>query len=92
MFPDRLLGNLTLVTQSFNSKVSNCAFETKLPEFREQSVLMLNKDIAKEKNWNELNIEKRGARLAKEALEIWPTPTAMAATQAEAVGGILQSI
>jgi hypothetical protein len=75
------LGNLTLVTQSFNSKVSNCAFATKLPEFREQSVLMLNKDIAKEKTWNELDIEKRGARLSREALEIWPTPAAMAATQ-----------
>jgi hypothetical protein len=71
------LGNLTLVTQSFNSTVSNCAFDTKKPEFREQSVLMLNKDIAKEKIWNEVKIEERGARLSKEALAIWPTPAAM---------------
>jgi Protein of unknown function (DUF1524)/Protein of unknown function DUF262 len=86
------LGNLTLVTQSFNSKVSNCAFETKLPEFTEQSVLMLNKDIAKEKTWNELDIEKRGARLAKEALKIWLTPAAMAEIQTEVVGNVLRSI
>ena len=70
------LGNLTLVTQSFNSMVSNCAFDTKRPEFREQSVLMLNKDIAKERIWNEAKIEERASRLSKEALAIWPAPGA----------------
>jgi Protein of unknown function (DUF1524) len=72
------LGNLTLVTQSFNSMVSNCAFDTKRPEFRERSVLMLNKDVAKEKIWNEPKIEERGSRLSKEALAIWPAPATTA--------------
>jgi Protein of unknown function (DUF1524) len=72
------LGNLTLVTQSFNSMVSNCAWDTKRPEFREQSVLMLNKDIAKEKIWNESKIEERGSRLSKDALAIWPARAAAA--------------
>ena len=74
------LGNLTLVTQSFNSRVSNRAFDSKRPEFRDQSVLMLNKDIAQEEIWNESKIEERGARLAKEALSIWPTPAAAGPT------------
>ena len=42
------IGNLSLVTPSFNSKLSNRGFEVKKTEFADQSILMLNKDIAKE--------------------------------------------
>ena len=47
------IGNLSLVTPSFNSKLSNKGFEIKRTEFAEQSLLMLNKDIAKETDWDE---------------------------------------
>ena len=68
------VGNLTLVTPSFNSKVSNNGFETKRAEFADQSVLMLNKDIAKETDWDERKIEMRSERISVLAREIWPVP------------------
>ncbi len=74
---DRLkhsVGNLTLVTTSFNSKVSNKGFETKRVQFADQSILMLNKDIARESNWDEGRIEGRSERISELAKEIWPVP------------------
>ncbi|GAF83346.1 unnamed protein product, partial [marine sediment metagenome] len=68
------VGNLTLVTPSFNSKLSNKGFTTKRAEFSEQSILMLNKDIAKEEEWDEHKIEVRSARIAEIAKEVWPFP------------------
>ena len=75
---DRLkhsVGNLSLVTPSFNSKLSNKGFEVKKTEFADQSVLMLNKDIAKETEWDEQRIEMRSKRISDLAKEIWPIPT-----------------
>ena len=63
-----------MVTQSFNSKVSNEPFPKKLPEFKSQSVLMLTKDFVVETDWNEVNIENRGKSLAALALDVWPRP------------------
>src|SRR5690606_29679023 len=54
------LGNLTLVTQSFNSGVSNLAFPVKRQEFEDQSILMLTKDFVKKSAWGEDDIEIRG--------------------------------
>ena len=69
------VGNLTLVTPSFNSTVRNSGFEIKRTAFADQSVLMLNKDIAKETEWDEEKIEMRSERISKLAKEIWPVPT-----------------
>jgi hypothetical protein len=68
------LGNLTLVTQSFNSAVSNLAFEVKRREFEDQSVLMLTKDFMKKDKWAEADIEVRGKILASHAKQIWNAP------------------
>lgn len=68
------LGNLTLVTQSFNSGVSNLAFETKRQEFDDQSILMLTKDFVKKPKWNEDEIGNRGKALFKHAKRIWSAP------------------
>ena len=68
------IGNLSLVTPSFNSKLSNKGFEVKRIEFAEQSVLMLNKDIAKETDWDEQKIEIRSRHISELAKEIWPIP------------------
>lgn len=65
------LGNLTLVTQSFNSGVSNYGFEIKRKEFEEQSILMLTKDFVKSDKWDEESIEVRGRLLSKLALQVW---------------------
>lgn len=66
------LGNLTLVTRSFNSGVSNESFEAKRREFEEQSVLMLTKDFVKKSTWNEETITSRSLELFVRAASIWP--------------------
>ena len=68
------LGNLTLVTQSFNSGVSNLPFDTKRQEFEDQSVLMLTKDFVKRPAWGEDQIEGRGKALFETARELWMAP------------------
>ena len=68
------VGNLSIVTRSFNSKLSNKGFEVKKTEFADQSILMLNKDIARETKWDEQKIEKRSKRISSLAIEIWPIP------------------
>jgi hypothetical protein len=74
---DRLkqtLGNLTLVTQSFNSGVSNFGFEVKRKEFEEQSILMLTKDFVKKEKWDEDDILARSKILFDCARQVWITP------------------
>lgn len=68
------LGNLTLVTRSFNSSVSNNAFPEKKKEFEAQSLLMLTKDFVGKPDWNEREIEVRATALADLACQIWPSP------------------
>jgi uncharacterized protein with ParB-like and HNH nuclease domain len=68
------LGNLTLVTKSFNSSVSNKGFPEKKKEFEAQSLLMLTKDFATKSEWNEKEIEGRATALAALACRIWPYP------------------
>ncbi len=68
------IGNLSLVTPSFNSKLSNKGFSIKRAEYTEQSILMLNKDIAKETDWGEQKIEMRSKHISELAKEIWPVP------------------
>ena len=68
------IGNLTLVTQSFNSRVSNELFEIKRKEFEDQSVLMMTKDFAKRPTWDEAEIEERGKAMALLGCEIWRSP------------------
>ncbi|MFT3811268.1 MAG: HNH endonuclease family protein [Micropepsaceae bacterium] len=68
------LGNLTLVTQSFNSAVSNLAFDVKRKELEEQSILMLNKGFTKLNTWNEDAITERGRNLFGYMRELWAIP------------------
>ena len=68
------VGNLSLVTPSFNSKLSNNGFGVKKTEFADQSILMLNKEIAKETEWDEQRIEMRSKHISDLAKEIWTIP------------------
>lgn len=71
------LGNLTLVTQAFNLDVSNSGWTAKRPEFAKQGALVINKGIAAVQEWNEAEIDARGAFLAAVANRVWPSSAAL---------------
>ena len=69
------LGNLTLVTKAFNSKLSNGNWEKKKSAFQEHSTLLITADIVNSgDSWDDLAIENRSVSLAKVITEIWPVP------------------
>jgi hypothetical protein len=70
------LGNLTLVTGSLNSTLSNDPWEKKIVTLNKHSVLLLNADLKSEKNWDETAIKNRSKDLFKLAKNIWPYPAA----------------
>lgn len=66
-------GNLTLVTPSFNSSLSNRSAKEKLPEIDRHSVLMLNKHFgAGRATWTEQDIRDRSKSLFSLARKVWP--------------------
>jgi uncharacterized protein with ParB-like and HNH nuclease domain len=67
------LGNLTLVTQSWNSALSNSAFVVKKQKLATHE-LRLNKDYFSNHpaEWNEQRIRNRADWLANQILEVWP--------------------
>ena len=69
------LGNLTLVTGSFNGSLSNNSWAMKGPAIRKQSMLQLNQAFASVDDWNEAQIDARGAALAQVVCRVWPRPT-----------------
>lgn len=69
------LGNLTLVTKAFNSKLSNGVWEKKKAAFQEHSTLLTTADVVNSgESWDDLAIENRSVSLAKAITEIWPVP------------------
>lgn len=69
------LGNLTLVTKAFNSKLSNDGWEAKKSAFKEHSTLLTTADVLNSPDsWDDKSIETRSKKLAKEITEIWPVP------------------
>ncbi|WP_082559274.1 DUF262 domain-containing protein [Methylobacterium sp. Leaf94] len=77
------LGNLTLLTRKLNSKISNGAFATKMPEVRAQTALTLNRELHNYDFWNEDTILQRGVNLFNTAVKIWPAPVSMASKQGQ---------
>lgn len=76
---DRMLdtfGNLTLLTQKLNVKVSNGPWTTKVDKLKEHDVLKLNMDLlaANPVSWDEEAIAKRTDQLIETILKIWPVP------------------
>lgn len=67
------IGNLTLVSPTFNASVSNKGWAMKRPEFAAQSKLQLNVDLGTSQVWDEARIESRAQSLASVALEVWPS-------------------
>ena len=68
------IGNLTLVTGSLNSTLSNDPWSRKRRTLRKHSVLLLNADLQDIEEWNEAAIRTRSKQLFKLAKKIWPMP------------------
>lgn len=68
------IGNLTLLTQSLNSSVSNTAWESKKEAILDASLLPITQRLRRYDTWNEDSISQRGKELLDEALKIWPGP------------------
>jgi hypothetical protein len=71
------IGNLTLVTQAFNSALSNEPFEMKRPEIVTTSLLALNQyfvEMGDSARWDEDAIVVRARSLLPAAVRIWRRP------------------
>lgn len=73
------IGNLTLVTGTFNREVSNLGWSMKQPEFAKQKSLVINYDIATSPDWSEDRIDARARVLAAAACRCWPAPIGLLA-------------
>lgn len=69
------IGNLTLLTQPLNATISNASFSKKKTAIDKQTVLLLNREIARENQWEEGQIEARARALFGLAKEIWVGPS-----------------
>jgi hypothetical protein len=68
------LGNLTLLTHSLNSSVSNGPYSVKMPAVRAHSSLAINRQLNSYEEWNEEAITSRGLSLFVTAQNIWESP------------------
>ena len=71
-----LLGNLTLVTKSLNSALSNDAWEQKKETLFARDIGFMNKRIMKDNpdNLTDSYIEMRTAEIEQVILQLWPVP------------------
>jgi hypothetical protein len=70
------LGNLTLTSGPLNSSLSNSAWAQKREALHSHSLLLLNAELSKLREWNIVHIHERGFALATEICQIWPSPSA----------------
>lgn len=71
------LGNLTLLTQSLNSKVSNGSWEMKRQALLKHNTITLTGRILNATeggSWDERLIDRRTDELIDTLLQVWPTP------------------
>lgn len=67
------IGNLTLVTGTFNRGVSNSGWAQKREEFEQQRSLIINYEVARSEVWDEDRIINRSAAMAAAAARLWPS-------------------
>jgi len=70
------LGNLTLLTEKLNPKLSNGPWENKRRDILRHSALALNRPLEDYHEWNEDAIMQRSEELFKAAQQAWPFPQA----------------
>jgi alkylated DNA nucleotide flippase Atl1 len=68
------LGNLTLLTKSLNSSVSNGPWEGKRAKLDRHDVFLLNRLLLKAKVWDEAAIDARTRHMLDALLATWPVP------------------
>ena len=68
------IGNLTLLTGSLNTSVSNGPYSVKMPAVRSHSSLALNRELNNFDEWDETSISERGRSLFNCACRIWKGP------------------
>lgn len=73
------LGNLTLLTQSLNSEVSNGPWTGPMGKhaaLRAQDVCLMTRDVRQQhaEGWTEADIDARGAKMVDALLATWPVP------------------
>ncbi|RCS58821.1 GmrSD restriction endonuclease domain-containing protein [Microbacterium sp. JB110] len=71
------LGNLTIVTQSLNTRVSNGPWEQKREHFLRSDDVLITKDainLVDDSGWDERAIGHRTEQLIDRILELWPVP------------------
>ncbi|WP_068318903.1 DUF4268 domain-containing protein [Janibacter anophelis] len=71
------LGNLTLLTQSLNSRVSNGPWTTKRTALLQHNTIKLTGrliDSTEGDEWSETRIDERTTRMVDALLEVWPVP------------------
>lgn len=64
------LGNLALLDENLNKKISNQSFEEKKKRYKD-SIIYPNQELTTYTKWTALEIEDRQKKLAKLALEVW---------------------
>lgn len=72
-----VLGNLTLLTSSLNSKVSNGAWAAKRAALHQHDTLLMNSRLLAtlgEAAWDEAQIDDRTAHVIEILLKVWPVP------------------
>ena len=68
------IGNLTLLTSSLNSTVSNGPWSAKRERIIANDVMLLNRYFRNVDSWDEDAIDRRTAELTELLLQIWPVP------------------
>lgn len=71
------LGNLTLLTRSLNSKVSNGPWPAKRSALQDHNTITLTGRVIKQtetRPWDESLIDERTAELIETVLRLWPVP------------------
>lgn len=71
------LGNLTLLTGSLNSKVSNGAWTSKRKALLEHNTIKLTGRLieqTQDHDWDEARIDQRTTELIEALLQVWPVP------------------
>lgn len=76
------IGNLTLVTQEWNSSLSNAPFTVKKSKLASHALLVNSSYFSQNiPEWNEAAIKKRGDFLMGNILEVWPMLSLTVATE-----------
>ncbi|MDQ4489048.1 DUF262 domain-containing protein [Sinomonas sp. ASV486] len=73
------LGNLTLLVQALNSKVSNGAWQMKRESLEKHATTLMTRDVLSgaDGDWNEAAIDARTQRMIDAILEVWRVPASV---------------